>query len=569
MTAPDLPFGLPLPERPPRAVFEELVADAANGPRTLEVGIPMRDGLELAADVYLPPDELLPAPAIVTGTPYDKSGGADLAYRDAGYAVVVYDCRGRGKSEGEFRAFDVDERQDAHDVVEWVATQEWCDSNVGVSGLSYGGWLVWAAISERPPHLRAAISQSAAGRWQQEIPYTFGCFQLYNAMWFSVVRRRIADRTPTFKVSELVETLPVSAIGDALQLTSRTWRDFLEHDALDELWRSRRWDGGYDFDVPCLHVTGWHDREDIHGAFHHYEQMVSTSPARGAQWLLVGPWSHISTRWPSEEYAGVASPDGGVDMTEIHVRFFDRFLKDERNGVDDEPRVRLYDTGRGAWGVREAWQGSTSEQRFFLAADSALSSSAPRGGGEESFRYDPLAAPGVRFDTDARWEPPLELGDLESQDGVVTWTSAPLDDDLTVHGWSHLDLYAASDCEDTEWHVKLADADEGGRSLCVAWGCLRASHAADPSAPQPVVPGAAEHYEIELSPAFHTFRRGHRVRLVLAGSDYPWFARNMNRFGSIADQDDPRVATNTVYYDDARPSALRLSVETRCEPYAV
>lgn len=565
MAAPDLPFGVPLPDRPPRALFDDLVAQAADGPRTLEVGIPMRDGCELAADVYLPSDELLPVPAIVAGTPYDKAGGADTAYREAGYAVVVYDCRGRGKSEGEFRAFAERERQDAHDVVEWVAAQDWCDSNVGVSGLSYGGWLVWATISERPPHLRAAVSQSAAGRWQQEIPYTFGCFQLYNAAWFAVVRRRIADRARKVKVSELVELLPVSAIGEVLRLTGDTWRDFIEHDTLDGLWRSRRWDGEYDFDIPCLHVTGWHDREDIYGAFHHYEQMMSTSPARDRQWLLVGPWSHVSTRWPSDEYAGVAAPDGAVDMTKIHVRFFDRFLKSEQNGVDDEPRVRLYDTGGGAWRVRDAWRAGTTQRLLYLAPERALSFR-PGEGGEASFRYDPLAAPGVRFDPDARWEPPLDLADLESQDGVVTWTTEPLDDDLTLHGWAHLDLYAATDGDDTEWHVKLADVDDSGRSICVAWGCLRASHHADLGTPEPIAPGVPVHYDIELTPAFHTFRSGHRIRLVLAGADYPWFARNMNRFGPIADQQDPRIAANTVYFDGDRPSALRLSIETAERP---
>jgi predicted acyl esterase len=109
--------------------------------------------------------------------------------------------------------------------------------------------------------------------------------------------------------------------------------------------------------------------------------------------------------------------------------------------------------------------------------------------------------------------------------------------------------------------VKLADVEPDGTAICVAWGCLRASHGADPSRPAPVVPGAVTRYEVELTPAFHSFEPGRRVRLVVASADYPWFARSMNTFGPIATQAEPRVATNTIHVGGRNPSALRLRVE--------
>ncbi len=148
-----------------------------------EVGIPMRDGVELAADVYLPTDGTPgPVPAVVELTPYNKDNAALMTddadlWRSNGYVFVAVDVRGRGKSEGEWVAFANDPR-DTHDTIEWVATQPWCDGNVGTTGLSYMGWVQWAGASERPPHLKAMISTSAAGRWQQEIPFTNGVFQL-------------------------------------------------------------------------------------------------------------------------------------------------------------------------------------------------------------------------------------------------------------------------------------------------------------------------------------------------------------------------------------------------------
>jgi putative CocE/NonD family hydrolase len=557
----DLPFGVPLPPRPPREALDAALAEDLSAPRVFEVGIPMRDGVELAADVYLPAAGELPGPAIVIGTPYDKSGpfSDGQTYHEAGYVVVVYDTRGRGKSEGVFRPNSESDGADGHDVVEWVAGQEWCDGKVGAAGTSYLGWVVFATMAARPPHLVAGIPTSAAGRWQQELPYTYGCMWLYTAYWFAYVRRRILDHSR--KVSDLVDVLPIEALTEVIDPVGPGWQETLDHDTLDELWRARRWDGHYDFDVPCLHVTGWHDREDIWGAFHHYENMLQTSPAKDRQWLLVGPWSHSSSRSPSDTYQGVDSPGGGIDMDAIHLRFFDRFLKGEENGFDAEPRIQMYDPGARRWETRESWAGETDDRELFLTPGAGLAD-APAEDGEDTYRYDPLQPNGVPFDVDAPlWEPPLDLGELEAQDGVLTWTGPALEEALTIRGWGEVVLWAATDREDTEWHVKLADVDPEGRSLWVAWGCLRASYGEDETAPAPVVPGEAREYSIELTPSFHTFEPRHRLRLDLAGSEFPWFARNLNRFEPIAVQSEPLVATNTVYHGASRPSRLRLRVE--------
>jgi hypothetical protein len=248
-------------------------------------------------------------------------------------------------------------------------------------------------------------------------------------------------------------------------------------------------------------------------------------------------------------------------MTAIHLRFFDRFLRDAANGVDDEPRVRLYDPGAREWTTRPAWKAGTVQRELFLGAGGTLAGAAGADA-TTTYRYDPLEPPGVRFDVrDTPWEPPLDLGEMESQPGVVTWTGEPLAAAVTAHGWGELELYAETDCDDTDWHVKIADVDPAGRALQVAWGCLRASYAADPSKPAPVTPGEVARYLVELTPSFHTFAPGHRIRVVLASADWPWFARSLNHAGSIATQADARTATNTVHHGATRPSRLRLSVE--------
>jgi putative CocE/NonD family hydrolase len=209
---------------------------AADPNPVFETGIPMRDGIELAADVYLPRESNLPAPAIVQSTPYDKSNALfflDEAhfFQDNGYAVVIHDVRGRGKSEGEWRAF-VNDGRDCHDVIEWVAAQEWCTGKVGTTGLSYMGWTQWAAAAERPPHLSCMISTSAAGRWQQEIPYLSGVFQLYFGWWVYIVRRRITEfhGVEVNDWDEILGMLPLEAIGEFIEPVGQTWRDMMDHD---------------------------------------------------------------------------------------------------------------------------------------------------------------------------------------------------------------------------------------------------------------------------------------------------------------------------------------------------
>ena len=149
---------------------------------------------------------------------------------------------------------------------------------------------------------------------------------------------------------------------------------------------------------------------------------------------------------------------------------------------------------------------------------------------------------------------------IEARHDVLTYTSDALTEPLEISGWAHLELFAASDCDDTEWHVKITDVGPDGRSLKVCQGCLRASYRDSLEHPTPLTPGEVHRFEVELWPVHHVFLPGHRVRVLITSSDFPWFARSLNRFGPLKDQADPRVATNTIHHDPAHPSRLRLPV---------
>jgi putative CocE/NonD family hydrolase len=549
---------------------EELAARAV-----FETGIPMRDGPELAADVYLPRDASGPVPAIVEITPYGKDNQLlvvpdALHYRSHGYAFVAVDTRGRGRSEGEWSAMAHDP-EDTFDIIEWVAAQDWCDGGVGTTGLSYMGWVQWAGASERPPHLRCMISTSAAGRWQQEIPYTNGVLQLYFAWWVYLVRRRIDEshRMGLIDWDEILSLLPVDAIGKFIDPTGPSWQNLVGRDELDEFWSALRFDGRYDqIDVPCLHVTGWYDLEDLLGAFHHYEHMVAASPARDRQYLIVGPWSHVKCRYPDSSYADVDfGPEAALDMDAVHLRWFDRWLKGLDNGVDGDPRVQLFEPGTNVWRSADRWPLSDDRMTLYLRSGdgSGRLDAAPPAEDEpaDSYAYDPLDP--VPTGLDVRQYPledvPLDQTENEARPDVLTYTSDELDASLTISGWAWLDLFASSDCEDTDWHVKLTDVTPDGRSRKVTQGCLRASYRHGLSDPAPLEPDLPCRFRVEFWPTHHVFRPGHRIRVSVTSSDFPWFARNLNRFGPVAQQSEPRTARNTVHHAAERPSRLVLPVE--------
>jgi putative CocE/NonD family hydrolase len=548
---------------PKRTLWDKFVerATTADPYPVYEIGIPMRDGVELAATVCLPHRSERPAPAIVTITPYDKSrsigpGTEAEFFQRHGYAFVVVDCRGRGKSEGEWRAF-FNDPDDGHDAIEWVAQQPWCTGKVGSTGLSYSGWTQWAAASRRPAHLTCMISSSAAGRWQQEIPYTNGSFQLFFGWWVNAVRRRIIERGGLAEIDwdAILRTLPLDALGDFIDPSGETWRDLMDHDTLDDLWRSIRFDDHYDqIDYPCLHVTGWYDLEDLTGAFHHYEQMMAQSPAAKTQRLIVGPWSHVMTRYPHHTYGGVAfGAAAAPDMNHVHLRWFEYWLKGVQNGVLDEEPVQVFEPGSNRWIDAERWPLATYELPLDLTFDGAngrlqrgsgAATSSPR-----SYRYDPRDPAPTQIDV-KRYpieNPPLDQRAVEVRDDVLIWTSDPISQECAISGWPALELLISSDCDDTEFHVKITDVGPDGASLKVAQGCLRASYRDSLEHPRPLVPSELTPLRVELWPIQHAFQPGHQIRVSVTSADFPWFARNLNQFGPLKSQSDPKVAINTIH----------------------
>ena len=158
--------------------------------------VPMRDGVHLSTDVYLPKDCGAPVPAVLVRTPYGKEDGCEVYYRyvQRGYAVVVQDVRGRNASEGEWLP-NYHEVEDGDDTLNWIAAQPWCSGRIGMVGGSYLGYVQWAAAASGNPHLKALISVVCAGSSFVDLPRRGGSFTSGMLAWaFAVSQKTFHDR---------------------------------------------------------------------------------------------------------------------------------------------------------------------------------------------------------------------------------------------------------------------------------------------------------------------------------------------------------------------------------------
>ena len=568
------------------------------------IEVPMRDGTVLRADVYQPLGEG-PFPALLMRTPYDRSGPIDpaaapdpLRATGGGYALIVQDTRGRFGSDGDFVPFE-HEGDDGFDSVEWVAAQDWCDGNVGMLGGSYVGYTQWTAASRRPPHLRAIAPLLATSDLHDFWIYEGGAPSLwFNQSWLlaalasDALGRQHADDTDRADrlvdaIDALDEHLPrtpgavdPSLVDAGVEGLYQTW---LDHPQRDDYWRalSPR-ESHASIETPTLNVGGWYDCF-IGGSLANYTGMTrdgASDDARSGTRLIVGPWRHAMPLLidPGGTASfGVGSSGVGIDMSSIHLRFFDRWVKGiEPDEASAEAPVKLFIMGTDVWRDEPAWPLERAVDTEYHLRSGGHANSLNGDGRLElglppadelpdtfvSDPHDPVPTRGGNLCCHQAIIVPgaLDQREIEARDDVLVYSTAPLVEDVEVTGPVSLAVFASSTAPDFDVTAKLVDVypDGTARNLCEGIRRVRYRNGTDHEELLPA--GEVARIEVDLIATANVFRAGHQIRLEVAASNWPRFDRNPQTGGVIEGSTELRPARQTVFHDAARPSALRLPV---------
>jgi len=483
----------------------------------------MADGVRLAARVWIPEDaEKTPVPAILEYLPYRKRDGT-IARDEVthpftaghGYACVRVDTRGSGESEGlMFDEYILQEQDDALEIIDWLSRQPWCDGNVGMMGISWGGFNGLQVAARRPPALKAVITLcSTVDRYADDIHYKGGGMLAENLGW-SATMLSFSSRPPD---PELV--------GGGWR---DTWRQRLEEQPhLAEIWfehqhRDSYWEHGSvckdwpAIEAAVLAVGAWSDS---------YQNAVPElltnleAPCAG----IIGPWIH--------KYPHLAKPEPRINFLREALRWWDRWLKGHDTRVENDPVYRVYcqdpaspedslNFRPGRWVSEAAWPSGNIAPQILYLNEAGLQDGPEDAAAISHHSPEDTGTAGGEYC--AMWLGPELPGDQRGDDaGSLVFDTEPLKESLEILGTAKLKLRLSIDQPQGNIIVRLCGVDADGTSERVSFGvlnlCHRASHA-DPAA-MPV--GEEVDVTVVLDHAAHRFAAGQRIRVAISTAYWP------------------------------------------------
>ena len=525
-----------------------------------KVMIPMRDGVELAADIARPTDEGK-FPAIVVRTPYGRAASLIEGnwWARRGYVLVAQDVRGRGDSKGAWNPF-MPERPDGYDTIDWVSKQPWSNGKVGMIGGSYLGMVQWQAAVERHPALKSIVPQVSPPDMFFNIPFDHGIPMLFGSIWWARVVQSDAGVggafAPVTSLRGLLK-LPITLADDAVLgfnvpfvddwWTRTTNKAFAPANFQDDM---------KNVDIPALMVSGWWDGDGI-GTKTNWERMRSLGKAN--QYLIYGPWTHLFNTTSSMGDVDYG-PQAILEMQSVYLRWFDRWLKD-KPVLDAMPKVKVFVTGANEWKTYGDWPPADApEATLYFAANGLLSDKKQGMDPPTRFTYDPadFQLP-ESMDIDAAGGS-TQVAVSPKNDHLVFRTD-PLTQAVVAGGPLAVDLYIKTDVVDTDFFAMLMDIDEKGVMRMVGMpGKLRAQYRHGMDRPELLEPGRAYSLTLDLWDTAHAFPKGHRIGVYITSAMFPGYARNLNTGEPVATGTRMVTAHQQIFHDVARPSALRFHV---------
>lgn len=546
----------------------------------------MRDGIALATDVYLPSNPG-PWPVIIERTPYGKTkqsrsemdkqsrsiSRSEMAKRftSEGFVLVFQDCRGRYDSEGEFVKY-VNEANDGFDTYSWIVNQQWSDGRIGSMGLSYAAHTQLAAAGLNPPGLKAMVLDSGgfdnAYRWGIR---QGGAFELKQATW-AYKQSRSEEAFDSDEIKEWFRRMPWSEGHSPLEPGSSFEGYLLEqwrHGEFDSYWKKP---GLYNEpffedvpDIPILFMSSWFDVY-VQSTIHNYKALSGNQ-------LIMGPWLHGDRNCTSSgevDFGESASFDGnvGTSWLEYRLDWFKSIFSEDSPGSSC---VKVFEMGGGhgkkngaiqhggVWRTFDTWPPLDAiSKKWRLGIHNSLSETASSG--EVILRSDP-SCPVPMIGGQATSGKPVFVGgsfeQIESpqffgakgegrplidRDDVLYFETSPLETDVVIAGGIEVFITFIADGRDIDIAAKLVDVYPDGTAINISDSIQRARYRNSFENPDLLEPGARDSLTVELPSTCNRFVKGHRIRLMISGSNFPHFDVNPNSGEAEGYADHARIA---------------------------
>jgi len=562
----------------------------------------MRDGVHLHANVYVPRRHEAPGLTICTLTPYTAHVCHEQAmyFAARGIPAVVVEVRGRGNSEGEFWPI-LHDALDGFDVVEWAATQPYCNGQVAMWGGSYAACAQWLTATELPPHL-VTIVPVAAVFFGVDFPIRANMFASYLMQWLTLVSGRTSqeklfygnERFWAASFREWFESgAPFKALDTVVGNPSKIFQEWTSHPSAGEYWdRYNPTPADYArLRLPILTITGIYDNAQS-GSLAHYRNHLGhvSEQTRSQHFLVIGPWDHAGTRDPQTTIAGVRFGDASLlDVRALQLQWFAWVT--QRAGKPEFLRknVAYYVCGTDEWRYADTLEEVTARtQPFYLDSAGAASfvfasgrlTAGPGEDRADAYIYDPRDVSIAELESASPptlcLRPAFPMDNLTDQARVhregeqLIYHSEPFLSDAEVSGFFRLRVWIGIDQPDTDLQVAVFEIDPQGQSILLTADAKRARYRDSARVEQLIRTKDPLEYEFSgFTFVSRLIQKGSRLRLVVGPVNSIFSEKNYNSGGRVVDESmkEARVVTVTLYHGVSYPSALYVPFGDSNQPH--
>ena len=496
------------------------------------------DRVRLDADIYQPDSTTEKFPVLLMRQPYGRAIASTVVYAHPswyaafGYIVVVQDVRGMGTSQGEFELF-AKEIDDGFETVNWAATLPGSNGKVGMYGFSYQGMTQLYAALKKPPALKVICPAMLAFDLYHDWAYEGGafCFQANLAWAMQLAAIKASFRGEERKYQQLYAATRNLPLFDPIPASPEILSD-LAPESFYHIWLNRsNPDDQYwrklspkyfieNIDLPMVHIGGWFD-PTLRGTLNLYKYMAANSKL--PQHLIVGPWPHLP--WGRKVGTLDYGPEAVSPVDALQIKWFDRFLKEEDNGILTEKPVRLFEMGSNRWRYFDTYPNS-SPQAFYLKSNGLANIDDSDGQLREQFSE---ILPSEDLIVSDPWRPVPSLGGhsafpsgssersaIDCRTDVLTYTSHPIEADLHLAGDILLEIYCRTDSPSFDLCAILSEVYPNGKVYNFTQGYLRYSTDTNKQ----------DSLKLVLQPTCANITRGNCLRLSLSGANFPAYSVN-------------------------------------------